>query len=236
MVYQRTMIHPLKTLSRGDLVASLLKGAILTGEYRPGETLVEREIAARFGTSKTPVREALRSLAASRLIVMMGHKAAYVQPLDRATISDVFELRGQIEPWAVASAIDNIGPQQISKIEMELNASIEAVNREDWLAAINAAREFHRLSYEQCRNKIARDVLDNLQEIMLFITVNLWSYKPTWRKETEEHGKIVEALKRKDRDLVRDALSRHIADARDNVMEMLEARKSPEMIRVEEEV
>jgi DNA-binding GntR family transcriptional regulator len=169
--------------------------------------------------------------------VMMGHKAAYVQPLDRATISDVFELRGQIEPWAVASAVDNIGPQQILKIEMELNSSIEAVNRKDWLSAINAAREFHRLSYEPCGNKIARDVLDHLQEIMLFITVNLWSYKPTWQKETEEHGKIVEALKRKDRDLVRDVISRHIADARDNVMEMLEAREAPrEMIGVEEEV
>ena len=95
-------LSPLSPVSsRADLVAESIRSAILAGRIRPGDTLVERRLAAELGVSKTPVREALIMLAAGGLVVLTPTRGTSVRVLDADDLRKIQEVRLLLEPWAV---------------------------------------------------------------------------------------------------------------------------------------
>src|SRR5436190_8546153 len=101
MIYERAA----PPASRTDFVLESIKAGILSGELRPGQALVEAELAASLVVSKTPVREALKTLAGSGLVVMSPYKGASVRIVDAELVRAVYEVRALMEPGAIRAAV-----------------------------------------------------------------------------------------------------------------------------------
>src|SRR5256885_16188532 len=95
--------------SRSEAVLEAIKHEILTGELKPGQALVETELAARLGVSKTPVREAFKTLAGTGLIVMSTYKGASVREIDRSHARCIYDMRLLLEPVAAMRALAGAG-------------------------------------------------------------------------------------------------------------------------------
>ncbi|PZS38416.1 MAG: hypothetical protein DLM62_13900, partial [Pseudonocardiales bacterium] len=93
------------TPSRTEAVLDAIKHAILAGELRPGQGLVETELAQLLGVSKTPVREALKTLAGAGLVTMSPYRGATVRAIDPASAAAIYDLRLLLEPEAVRRAV-----------------------------------------------------------------------------------------------------------------------------------
>ena len=91
--------------SRTEAVLDAIKRAILAGELRPGQSLVETELAQLLGVSKTPVREALKTLAGAGLVTMSAYRGATVRAIDPASAAAIYDLRLLLEPEAVRRAV-----------------------------------------------------------------------------------------------------------------------------------
>ena len=91
--------------SRTEAVLDAIKHAILAGELRPGQSLVETELAQLLGVSKTPVREALKTLAGAGLVSMSPYRGATVRAIDPASAAAIYDLRLLLEPEAVRRAV-----------------------------------------------------------------------------------------------------------------------------------
>ncbi len=91
--------------SRTEAVLDAIKHAILAGELRPGQSLVETELAQLLGVSKTPVREALKTLARAGLVTMSPYRGATVRAIDPASAAAIYDLRLLLEPEAVRRAV-----------------------------------------------------------------------------------------------------------------------------------
>src|SRR5580704_13941701 len=91
--------------SRTEAVLDAIKRAILAGELRPGQSLVETELAQLLGVSKTPVREALKTLAGAGLVTMSPYRGATVRAIDPASAAAIYDLRLLLEPEAVRRAV-----------------------------------------------------------------------------------------------------------------------------------
>ncbi len=91
--------------SRTEAVLDAIKHAILAGELRPGQGLVETELAQLLGVSKTPVREALKTLAGAGLVTMSPYRGATVRAIDPASAAAIYDLRLLLEPEAVRRAV-----------------------------------------------------------------------------------------------------------------------------------
>ena len=182
--------------SRSDLVVESIRGAILSGNLRPGEVLVERRIADELQVSKTPVREALIVLARSGLVEVTRNRGSAVRELTLGEVRDIYEMRALIEPRAVASAVDNPATSFAeAQAALDEASAFSAAGGNGDRALAN--RRFHRAMYRGCTNRFLVASLDRMQDLTALATTGiLWEKWPTWNREADEHQEQLDAAKR----------------------------------------
>jgi DNA-binding GntR family transcriptional regulator len=178
-----------QSASRTGLVVQALRLAILSGELPAGQPLVEADLAERFGISKTPVREALKTLSGAGLVTMSEYRGATVRVVDPQMAYNVFDMRALLEPTAVARTVD-----YGAHVEAARSALRRADAAETEAERSLANRDFHRELYAGCGNDILVSTLDGLREQTALITVNAWTRRPSWEEEAGEHQQILEAV------------------------------------------
>ena len=208
--------------SRTEAVLDAIKHAILAGELRPGQGLVETELAQLLGVSKTPVREALKTLAGAGLVTMSPYRGATVRAIDPASAAAIYDLRLLLEPEAVRRAIRASAPQAggghagagrpddgaWSAAQAALAASDAAA---DQAQRSLANREFHRALYLACGNSLLVKALDDLRDQTALVSVLSWEQGASWQQEAPEHRAILAAARSGAADEAAALLHAHIA-------------------------
>ncbi|MGW1864623.1 GntR family transcriptional regulator [Streptomyces mauvecolor] len=191
--------------SRTQFVLDAIRHAILAGALSPGQALVETELAAQFGVSKTPVREALKTLAGTGLVVMSQYKGVAVRRVDADMAREVYDVRLLLEPEAVRRTVAR---------EVPLQAAEEALDRadraEDGAERALANREFHGALYLPCGNPLLTRVLDEVRDQAALVSAVTWADQPSWKREAAEHREILRLALAGDADGAAHALRDHI--------------------------
>jgi DNA-binding GntR family transcriptional regulator len=178
-------------------VAGYLREAILSGEIVPGERIRQEDVAARFGTSRLPVREALRILEAEGLTEHHMHKGARVPRLDRHEVDVIYQMRERLEPLALAESLPHLREDDLRRLE-EIQARIE--DDADIAEFLALDREFHLLTYTGCR-------IDQLSSMVVRMWNTTQHYRRTFMNLTgparrwvvnAEHRLILDAVERRD--------------------------------------
>ena len=126
------------------MIAAALRSAILTGELRSGQPLPQDEIAARFGASKIPAREALVQLKAEGLVTLLPNRGAYVSALSPDEVDEIYAMRGVLETLAVRRAV----PRMTRSDFVRAAGLIEIMDGErDPIAWSSLNWEFHAVLY-----------------------------------------------------------------------------------------
>jgi DNA-binding GntR family transcriptional regulator len=164
--------EPAPSATRRDYVAQTLRTAILAGRIAPGTQLVETHFATQFGVSRGLLREAIRELIETGLVVNRPYAGTYVAEIDEQTMSDVYEVRRIMEKQAFI----RVWPQRDASFRAEMTARYEALA--DAVASRELSREsaaeahFHGLVYERCGNHLLLDVWGQMtQKIQLGFAV-----------------------------------------------------------------
>ncbi|MFJ5989010.1 GntR family transcriptional regulator [Lentzea sp. NPDC092896] len=215
MMYDRAGALP---ASRTDFVLESIKEAILYGKLKPGQALVETDLAATLNVSKTPVREALKTLAGSGLVVMSPYKGATVRTVDAEMASSVYDVRMLMEPEALRRSV--LAGADFAEARSALDDTSDLARRS------LANRRFHRALYAGCGNPLMVEILDGLRDQAALITVAGWGISPTWDAEDAEHRAILVAAEEGFGDAAADLLRRHIQTFADRVVEEL-----PDVVR-----
>ena len=208
-----------------ELVFESLREAIINGKLRPGERMMEIQLAEEMGVSRTPVREAIRKLELEGLVVMVPRKGAYVAGLSLKDIVDVFEIRGALEGLAAELAAERITDVELDEMERYLVKIAEDIEGGDITKVVETDTDFHTLLYKASRNSRLSQIINNLREqIQRFRTTSL-SYPGRMKSALEEHRKIVEALASRDGELARKIAQEHIENAENSMMGMIQQDK-----------
>jgi DNA-binding GntR family transcriptional regulator len=164
--------EPAPSATRRDYVAQTLRTAILAGRIAPGTQLVETHFATQFGVSRGLLREAIRELIETGLVVNRPYAGTYVADIDEQTLSDVYEVRRIMEKQAFI----RVWPQRDAAFRTEMKARYEALA--EAVASRELSREsaaeahFHGLVYERCGNHLLLDVWRQMtQKIQLGFAV-----------------------------------------------------------------
>lgn len=177
-------------------VHAVLQEAILSGILPPGERLLVDEVAAHFGVSKIPVREALKALEVEGWVQSQPRRGTYVRPLERAHLKEIFEMRRLLEPYSAGVAAERRSEAQLRELRGLLSDTAQALKAGD-VAAVSALNSrFHSVMAEAAGNALMSEAIARL-ELQLrryFVSVDLQQ-----RKESmAQHKAIFEAIKDKD--------------------------------------
>lgn len=197
--------------SRSEAVLSAIRHAILAGELRPGQSLVEAELAQRLGVSKTPVREALKTLAGAGLVTMSAYRGATVRSIDAAAAAAIYDLRLLVEPEAVRRAVRESVAGQGAGWALAAGALAAAGAATGQAQRSLANREFHRALYLGCGNSLIVTVLDDLRDQTALISALSWEQVPSWEQEAAEHQAVLAAAQAGQADRAAGLLRQHIA-------------------------
>jgi len=180
--------------SRTVAVLEAIKHAILTGELKAGQSLVETDLAEVLGVSKTPVREALKTLAGAGLVTMNQYKGAAVRVVDDEQARHVYDARLLLEPEALARAAARGHDWQPAH-----EALARAAKARDQAERSLANRDFHRELYRGCGNPLLVRMLDDLRDQTALVSAAAWRQEPdwleapSWELEAAEHQAILAA-------------------------------------------
>lgn len=192
--------------SRTQFVLEGIKHRILTGQLTPGQALVETELAAQFGVSKTPVREALKTLAGTGLVVMSQYKGVTVRMVDADMAREVYDVRLLLEPEALRRAV-----RRGASLEVAQDALARSDQAADTAERSLANREFHRALYTSCGNPLLGRMLDEVRDQAALVSAVAWAANPSWEREAAEHREILRLALDGDADGAAAALHAHIA-------------------------
>ena len=108
---------PLDQQPLGHTIATVLSEAIISGQLRPGAPMVQSELAAQFGVSRAPLREALNKLSEDGLVVNVPYKGTIVAPLNRSDVEELRSLRIVLERFAASLLIERVTQEQLAELE-----------------------------------------------------------------------------------------------------------------------
>src|SRR5579859_7387415 len=213
-----------------DLVADVLREAILNGVFKSGQSLRQDEIAAKFGVSRIPIREALRQLEGEGLIVSFPHRGAVVATLSREELLEICDIRCALETLAIRLAIPHITEETLRRAE-EIPASAEhEKNVVAYWTELNW--RFHSTLYSSAGRPRLVSMIKlqhTLMDRYLRVHVTLLKYEV---QGTQEHRQILEACRAHDSEKAVALLEHHIK----KVGELLMAYLQPEQNDQQEEV
>lgn len=189
---------------------ALILDAIDQGVYRPGDRLVESELADRFGVSRTPIREALQRLETQSLLTRDG-RSLIVASLDHAQLSELYVVRGELEGLAARLAARHAAPEEVQVLQDMLAADRRLVN--DPAALSRANRRFHKQIHLASHNRFLVQQLDLLHRSMALMATTSLSAEGRGVQTLAEHAAIVDAIARGDGDGAYRALRDHISAA-----------------------
>lgn len=167
-----------------DVVFNTLRRAIITGEFAPGERLMEISLANRLGVSRTPVREAIRKLELEGLVIMIPRKGAQVAKITEKSLRDVIEIRCVLEEFAASLACERITPEGRENLKEAHKNFVEAVKNGDILDIVEKDERFHDAIFQATSNERLITIINNLRE-------QFYRYRMEYVKDIEQHSVLV---------------------------------------------
>ncbi len=204
-----------------DVVFENIRSAIMEGTLKPGERLMEIQLAEQLGVSRTPVREAIRKLELEGLVIMLPRKGAYVASISKKDLVDILEVRIGLEGLAAYYSAERITEEGLKKIEKISEELKEYVCKNDIENILKKDEEFHNCIFESTGNARLKSMMFSVWETVYRFRLKYMSDYNSAVNIVEEHNKIIEALKKGNADLAEKLAKEHIEKAEQFMIEEL---------------
>lgn len=215
-----TFLSPLDNLSNETLagrIADQLKRQIVTGQLKPGQKLVEKEIAAAFNVSRTPLREALARLVNEGLAVSVSYRGIFVRRISLVQAREIYELRIGIEGLSAMFAAQRGTKSALSRLKSLLIAMDGEATGDDAANLKLLNEQFHRAIAEASGNSLLVQRVDDLWGWVSLARTSVWSATKRGETSRTEHHAIYQAISRHDADGARRLAEDHVRRAWENV-------------------
>lgn len=217
-----------------DEIAAKIRRRIMSGDIAIGAQLRQAELAADFGVSRTPVREALRQLQTGGLIDVVPNRGAVVRVPAPWEVREAYEVRAELEALAASRAVNRISREDIATLRtanQEMYDRSVAESEPDHTSAPDTRREndlFHdTIASVSANARLARAIEEINETFPRNVSAQLLVHDARHREENyHEHARIIEALERGDADAAREEMRDHVLKAGEQLARWYERRSS----------
>lgn len=209
-----------------DVVFNTLRQAILRGELKPGERLMEIQLANKLGVSRTPIREAIRKLELDGLVLMIPRKGAEVADITEKSLKDVLEVRRALEELSVKLTCDRITKEEIKELEQAADNFRKTLKGKDITEIAEADVRFHDVIYAATKNQKLIQLLNNLHEQMYRYRIEYLKDEEVYPKLLKEHKEIIERISKGEKEEAARIVCMHIDNQVNAVMDVIRTKQN----------
>jgi len=207
-----------KMLSLKDKAYQVIKFGITKGNLKPGLFLAEEKLSKSMNISRGPIREALNRLEKEGFVNIIPRRGTMVSNITAQEVEDIFKIRGLLEPFAAKESLSRISRPKLKEVKKEFITLIaKPENKENRMGFFVIDEMFHKLLNEKCRNKKLIDILDNFEDHTNWF-INLFLKNYSFKESIKEHLSIIEAIEKKEEDLVATNLIQHLERVENSVL------------------
>jgi len=193
--------------------------AIEQGDLKPGDRLLETDLAQRFGVSRTPIREAIRKLEADGIVVHQPRVGAVVRTLGQQEIVELYEMRIVLETTAAAMAAKHASNAEIRTLNA-LNADMASAHT-DAIKVAQVNRKFHRCIMDAARNQFLSHSYNALSHALILLGKTTLETSARVETIVQQHAQIIDALNAGDQDAASSAMQQHMETSLDHRLQAL---------------
>lgn len=208
-----------------DVVFRTLRQAILTGEMKPGERLLEIHLANKLGVSRTPIREAIRMLELEGLVIMVPRRGAQVAQITEKSMSDVLEVRCALDELAVELACERISAAEKEELYDACKAFEKATLTKQVHVIAKADVEFHDIIFKAAGNPRLTQMINNLAEQMYRYRFEYIKDESQHQMLIEEHRNIYESIIKHDVKAAKESIRLHIENQEKSIVKQIRLEK-----------
>lgn len=205
-----------------DVVFNTLRQAILTGEMKPGERLMEIHLANKLGVSRTPIREAIRKLELEGLVIMIPRRGAEVAQITWKNLKDVLEVRRALDVLAIELACERMTQDEIVSLYQACEKFKEATKTQDARIIAEADVALHDIIVASSRNDRLVQLVNNLAEQMYRYRFEYIKDASQHERLVQEHNDMYQSILRKDKESAALAVKKHIDNQEQAIIKQLQ--------------
>lgn len=199
-----------------------LQRLIWSGEFQPGERLNEAAIALRMGTSRGPVREAMKVLAGLGLVTAIPNRGMFVRQLSLRELVEVYELRALVFGYAAERACEHATEERKRRMEQLLADMDAACDANDGTRYYELNLRYHELILDLSNNRRARQAYDDYVKELHLVRRKYFNAPGNMRRSNVEHRAIYEGIASGNRAKARAAAERHVLAGRERLIASFE--------------
>ena len=207
-----------------ESVADYIRAKIMSREYKPGERLMQDELAEQLGVSRTPIREALQKLAGEGFIVLSPHRGASVANFSADELVEIYSIRIGLESYAAYLAAQRITEGELQALADHLRKMDRAKEEADRSHLIQLNREFHASIYAAAKQQRLYDLIENHLDLAERYRRMFHSLENRAEHTVDEHQQLLEALRKHDADGAGTLTRVHLEQTRAALLQAFEKR------------
>lgn len=205
-------------------VFKAMEAEILSGRLKPRERLVEMDLIARFGVSRTVIREAIKMLEAKGLVRTTPYRGAAVADLTVEEIGEIYFVRGHLERIAARLVLVHVTARDIRRLK-SLAREVEQHLRKKTDRMIEMDSQFHRALFSIGRNRYLCELIDFLRTQAHVVRFNAWSLPDRIEQSIFEHRQIIQAIEERDLRRLQKLVVRHLMVSKNSYLSQLKGLK-----------
>ncbi|WP_167620223.1 GntR family transcriptional regulator [Paracoccus ravus] len=198
---------------RAEDIARGLRDRIIRGELVAGQRLVERDIAEWYAISRTPIREAIKILAAEGLVVLRPNRGAEIASFDRETASNLFKVIAELEALAAREFAERMTSSQFNELESRHDLMLRHFQRRELESYFFVNSSIHDLIIRECGNPILCEAHERLMMRARLGRHMALLDEARWREAVDEHEQLMTALRRHDSAAAAGIWRRHLLNS-----------------------
>ncbi len=196
-----------------DAVFESIRKGILNGYFKPGERIIESQLAEKMNVSRTPIREALRRLEVENMVENLPRKGMIVSTLNDSQVIEIFNIRGALEGLALDIAIDKLDDELINNLQKCIDKMTEAIIKDDIEMQIEYNTKFHEHILCKTDSPMLVNMLHNLKEQIQRYRYQSLSLQGRPEISLNEHKNILKFIKDKNKEKAEKYIKDHIKKA-----------------------
>ncbi|WP_254598083.1 GntR family transcriptional regulator [Polynucleobacter antarcticus] len=200
-----------------------LRALLVEGAITPGSKLNERELAEQLEVSRTPIREAIRRLAADGLVELITNRGAIAVQLSREDILHTFDVIANLEAYSGELAAQNISDQALIELEALQYEMMASYARRDLSSYYRLNLQIHKAINQAANNPVLSQLFTQVNARIEALRFRSNQDGVKWEKAVEEHQEMLDALKARDVARIRKVMMQHVMNKRNVVVQLLDS-------------